>query len=57
VLPLVPPYIVYLAGTSLERFADAEPQRRVRWETVGAAALFCRRLLDRVRGARRKARA
>src|ERR1041385_8243978 len=40
VLPLVPPYLVYLAGASLERFADAEPEHRVRWETVGAAALF-----------------
>src|ERR1044071_10281102 len=40
VLPLVPPYLVYLAGTSLERFADAEPEPRVRWETVGAACLF-----------------
>jgi cytochrome c-type biogenesis protein len=39
-LPLVPPYLVYLAGTSLERFADAEPEPRVRWETVGAACLF-----------------
>src|ERR1044071_8291744 len=35
VLPLVPPYLVYLAGTSLERFADHEPEPRVRWETVG----------------------
>ena len=40
VLPLVPPYLVYLAGTSLERFADEEPEPRVRWETVGAACLF-----------------
>jgi cytochrome c-type biogenesis protein len=40
VLPLVPPYLIYLAGTSLERFADAEPEPRVRWETVGAACLF-----------------
>jgi cytochrome c-type biogenesis protein len=40
VLPLVPPYLVYLAGTSLERFADAEPEPRVRWETIGAACLF-----------------
>src|SRR5690348_5144011 len=40
VLPLVPPYLVYLAGTSLERFADDEPRPRVRWETVGAACLF-----------------
>lgn len=40
VLPLVPPYLVYLAGTSLERFADKEPEPRVKRETVGAAALF-----------------
>lgn len=40
VLPLVPPYLVYLAGTSLERFADAEPERRVKRETVFAALLF-----------------
>ncbi len=40
VLPLVPPYLVFLAGTSLERFADAEPERRVKRETVLAAALF-----------------
>src|SRR5687767_14563991 len=40
VLPLVPPYLVYLAGTSLERFADAEPAPQVRRETVLAALLF-----------------
>jgi len=40
VLPLVPPYLVYLAGTSLERLADAEPEPRVRRETVAAALLF-----------------
>jgi cytochrome c-type biogenesis protein len=40
VLPLVPPYLVYLAGASLERFAGAEPERRVRRETVLAALLF-----------------
>ena len=40
VLPLVPPYLVYLAGTSLERFSEAEPEPRVRWATVGAACLF-----------------
>ena len=28
VLPLVPPYLVYLSGLSLERFADAEPEPR-----------------------------
>jgi cytochrome c-type biogenesis protein len=40
VLPLVPPYLVFLAGTSLERFADREPEQRVRRETVLAAVLF-----------------
>src|SRR3712207_4966939 len=40
VLPLVPPYLVYLAGTSLERLADAEPPAQVRSETVLAACLF-----------------
>jgi cytochrome c-type biogenesis protein len=40
VLPLVPPYLVYLAGTSLERLADAEPTPRVRRETFLAAVLF-----------------
>jgi cytochrome c-type biogenesis protein len=40
VLPLVPPYLVYLSGLSLERFADAEPEPRVRRETVAGAALF-----------------
>ena len=40
VLPLVPPYLVYLAGTSLERFADAETAPRVRRETMVAAFVF-----------------
>jgi len=40
VLPLVPPYLVFLAGTSLERFADKEPEPRVKRETVAAALLF-----------------
>jgi len=40
VLPLVPPYLVYLAGASLERLADAEPEPRVRADTVFAALLF-----------------
>jgi cytochrome c-type biogenesis protein len=40
VLPLVPPYLVYLAGTSLERLADAEAEPRVRRDTVLAAVLF-----------------
>ncbi|MFA6264714.1 MAG: cytochrome c biogenesis protein CcdA [Pseudolabrys sp.] len=40
VLPLVPPYLVYLAGASLERFEAHEPERRVKRETVLAAVLF-----------------
>lgn len=40
VLPLVPPYLVFLTGTSLERFADREPEPQVRRETVLAALLF-----------------
>jgi cytochrome c-type biogenesis protein len=40
VLPLVPPYLVFLAGTSLERLADQEPEPRVKRETVAAAILF-----------------
>lgn len=40
VLPLVPPYLVYLTGTSFERLADAEPEPAVRRETVIAALLF-----------------
>jgi len=40
VLPLVPPYLVYLAGTSLERLGDAEPEVEVRRDVVGAALLF-----------------
>lgn len=40
VLPLVPPYLVYLAGASFERLADAEPEPAVRRETAVAALLF-----------------
>jgi cytochrome c-type biogenesis protein len=40
VLPLVPPYLIYLAGASLERLADAEPEPLVKRDTVIAAALF-----------------
>src|SRR6187551_2122232 len=40
VLPLVPPYLVYLAGASLERLADAGPEPRARREAVLAAFLF-----------------
>src|SRR5436853_3145495 len=40
VLPLVPPYLVYLAGASLERLADAEPAPGVRRQTILGAAIF-----------------
>ena len=40
VLPLVPPYLVYLTGTSLERLAGAETKPQVRRETIAAAILF-----------------
>jgi cytochrome c-type biogenesis protein len=40
VLPLVPPYLVYLAGTSLERLAEAEPDAAVKRHTVVASLLF-----------------
>jgi len=40
VLPLVPPYLVYLAGTSLERLADAEPAAAVKRDTIMASILF-----------------
>jgi cytochrome c-type biogenesis protein len=41
VLPLVPPYLVYLTGASLERFADAQAKKpQVRRGTLVAALLF-----------------
>ena len=40
VLPLVPPYLVYLAGTSLERLADAAPAAAVKRDTIVASILF-----------------
>jgi cytochrome c-type biogenesis protein len=40
VLPLVPPYLVYLAGASLERLADKEAEPQVRRDAVVAAFLF-----------------
>ena len=40
VLPLVPPYLVYMTGTSLERLVDAEPEPRVCREAVVMALLF-----------------
>jgi cytochrome c-type biogenesis protein len=40
VLPLVPPYLAFLAGASLERLDEGETGGRVRREAVVAAALF-----------------
>ena len=40
VLPLVPPYLVYLAGTSLERLTSEEPKAGATAHTVLAACLF-----------------
>jgi cytochrome c-type biogenesis protein len=40
VLPLVPPYLVYLAGASIERLADADPDTGSQKQTAAAALLF-----------------
>src|SRR4029453_15716210 len=40
VLPLVPPYLVYLAGSSLERLAGAEAEPLVKRDVLVAALLF-----------------
>jgi len=40
VLPLVPPYLVYLTGTSLERFADPATKPHAKAGTFAAAMLF-----------------
>ena len=40
VLPLVPPYLVYLAGTSLERVANADTSPGMQRRAVPAALLF-----------------
>jgi len=40
VLPLVPPYLVYLAGASLERLASGEAEPQAKRDTVLAALLF-----------------
>jgi cytochrome c-type biogenesis protein len=40
VLPLVPPYLVYLAGSSLERWEAKETVRQARRDTTLAALLF-----------------
>ncbi|MCC6889132.1 MAG: cytochrome c biogenesis protein CcdA [Hyphomicrobiales bacterium] len=40
VLPLVPPYLVYITGASVERLADAEPEPLVKRDALIAASLF-----------------
>ncbi|MBX9829120.1 MAG: cytochrome c biogenesis protein CcdA [Xanthobacteraceae bacterium] len=40
VLPLVPPYLVYLAGSSLERLADDDPKTGTMRDTLRGALLF-----------------
>jgi cytochrome c-type biogenesis protein len=40
VLPLVPPYLVYLAGTSIEQIADRSTQPHAMRRTVLAAVVF-----------------
>jgi cytochrome c-type biogenesis protein len=40
VLPLVPPYLVYLAGSSLERLSDGHPTTGTMRDTLLAAVLF-----------------
>jgi cytochrome c-type biogenesis protein len=40
VLPLVPPYLVYLAGSSLERLADDDPKTGSMRDMLRAALLF-----------------
>jgi cytochrome c-type biogenesis protein len=40
VLPLVPPYLVYLAGNSLERLSDDDPETGSMRDTLLAALLF-----------------
>jgi cytochrome c-type biogenesis protein len=40
VLPLVPPYLVYLAGVSLERLAEGEAEIETRRDTLLASLLF-----------------
>jgi cytochrome c-type biogenesis protein len=40
VLPLVPPYLAYLAGASVKRVASAPSERQIRSRAVLAAVLF-----------------
>jgi len=40
VLPLVPPYLVYLTGTSVERLADADNKPRMLGQAIASALVF-----------------
>ena len=40
VLPLVPPYLAYMAGTSFEQLVDAELKKKIGGRTIFAAVLF-----------------
>lgn len=40
VLPLVPPYLAYLAGVSIEEYRGAEKYSRAWWRTILSAAAF-----------------
>jgi cytochrome c-type biogenesis protein len=39
VLPLVPPYLCYIAGTSIEELSQADA-RKARWPIIGSSLLF-----------------
>jgi cytochrome c-type biogenesis protein len=40
VLPLVPSYVTYITGLSLEQLTDPEGQKQVRWVTIKNSLLF-----------------
>jgi cytochrome c-type biogenesis protein len=40
VLPLVPPYLVFMTGASLERLAERAPEQRMRREAATTALVF-----------------
>ena len=50
-LPLVPPYLTFIAGTTIEELAEEEP--RAQRDVLIAALFLRRRILDGVRGAGR----
>ena len=40
VLPIVPPYLAFLAGTSFQEMTDENPSLEVRWRIIRSAILF-----------------